>query len=136
MIGTIANTCTILLGSFIGSVFKKGIKKEHQDALYTAMGLAATGLGINAVVQNMPNSTYPVLFIASLAIGSLIGTIIDVDGHFQKLADRLSVGELSKGLSTGIAVTCRLWDATPSSSPTPPLISSPPWCWPPPTAGA
>ena len=106
MIGTIANTCTILLGSFIGSVFKKGIKKEHLDALYTAMGLAATGLGINAVVQNMPNSTYPVLFIASLAIGSLIGTIIDVDGHFQKLADRLSVGELSKGLSTGILLFC------------------------------
>ena len=106
MIGTIANTCTILLGSIIGSVFKKSIKKEHQDALFTAMGLAATGLGINAVVQNMPNSSYPVLFIASLAIGSLLGTIIDMDSHFQHLADRLSVGQLSRGLSTGILLFC------------------------------
>ena len=106
MIGTIANTCTILLGSIIGSVFKKSIKKEHQDALFTAMGLAATGLGINAVVQNMPNSSYPVLFIASLAIGSLLGTIIDIDSHFQHLADRLSVGQLSRGLSTGILLFC------------------------------
>ena len=106
MIGTIANTCTILLGSIIGSVFKKSIKKEHQDALFTAMGLAATGLGINAVVQNMPNSSYPVLFIASLAIGSLLGTIIDLDSHFQHLADRLSVGQLSRGLSTGILLFC------------------------------
>ena len=106
MIGTIANTCTILLGSIIGSVFKKSIKKEHQDVLFTAMGLAATGLGINAVVQNMSNSSYPVLFIASLAIGSLLGTIIDLDSHFQHLADRLSVGQLSRGLSTGILLFC------------------------------
>ena len=106
MIGTIANTCTILLGSIIGSVFKKSIKKEHQDVLFTAMGLVATGLGINAVVQNMPNSSYPVLFIASLAIGSLLGTIIDLDSHFQHLADRLSVGQLSRGLSTGILLFC------------------------------
>lgn len=106
MIGTIANTCTILLGSIIGSVFKKSIKKEHQDVLFTAMGLAATGLGINAVVQNMSNSSYPVLFIASLAIGSLLGTIIDIDSHFQHLADRLSVGQLSRGLSTGILLFC------------------------------
>lgn len=106
MTGTIVNTCTILAGSVIGSVFKKGIGKEQQSALYTAMGLAATGLGINAVVQNMPNSKYPVLFIVSLALGSLIGTMINIDGRFQKLTDRLSVGQLSKGLSTGILLFC------------------------------
>lgn len=106
MIGTIVNTCTILTGSVIGSIFKKGIQEKQQNALYTAMGLAATGLGINAVVQNMPNSNYPVLFIVSLALGSLIGTMIDIDGQFQKLTDRLSVGQLSKGLSTGILLFC------------------------------
>ena len=106
MTGTIVNTCTILAGSVIGSIFKRGIKKEQQSALYTAMGLAAAGLGINAVVQNMPDSKYPVLFIVSLALGSLIGTMIDIDGRFQRLTDRLSVGQLSKGLSTGILLFC------------------------------
>ncbi|MBR5509110.1 MAG: DUF554 domain-containing protein [Lachnospiraceae bacterium] len=106
MLGTIVNTCTILTGSVIGSVFKKGIQEKHQTALFTAMGLAATGLGINAVVQNMPKSNYPVLFIVSLALGSLLGTIIDLDRRFQNLADRLSVGQLSKGLSTGILLFC------------------------------
>ena len=101
MIGTIVNTCTILAGSVIGSVLKKGIRKEQQNALYTAMGLAATGLGINAVVQNMPDSNYPVLFIVSLALGSLLGTMLDIEGRFKMLTDRLSVGELSRGLSTG-----------------------------------
>ena len=106
MIGTIVNTCTILTGSVIGSIFKKGIKEEQQNALYTAMGLAAAGLGINAVVQNMPNSRYPVLFIVSLALGSLIGTTINIDKQFQKLTEKLSVGQLSKGLSTGILLFC------------------------------
>ena len=106
MIGTIVNTCTILAGSVIGSVLKKGIRKEQQNALYTAMGLAATGLGVNAVVQNMPDSSYPVLFIVSLALGSLLGTMLDIEGRFKKLTDRLSVGELSRGLSTGILLFC------------------------------
>lgn len=106
MLGTIVNTCTILTGSVVGSVFKKGIQEKHQTALFTAMGLAATGLGINAVVQNMPKSNYPVLFIVSLALGSLVGTIVDLDSRFQRLADKLSVGQLSKGLSTGILLFC------------------------------
>ena len=37
MTGTIVNTCTILAGSLIGSIFKKGIREEQQNALYTAM---------------------------------------------------------------------------------------------------
>jgi len=106
MLGTIVNTITILTGSVIGSVFKKGIREKHQNALFTAMGLAATGLGINSVVQNMPKSTYPVLFIVSLALGSLIGTSLELDTRFQKLADKFSVGQLSKGLSTGILLFC------------------------------
>ena len=106
MLGTIVNTATILTGSVIGSVFKKGIREKQQTALFNAMGLAATGLGINAVVQNMPKSNYPVLFIVSLALGSLIGTTLELDRRFQALADRFSVGQLSKGLSTGILLFC------------------------------
>jgi len=106
MLGTIVNVGCIAAGSIIGSVFKKGIQEKHQEALFNAMGLAALGLGINAIVQNMPKSTYPVLFIVSLALGSLIGSIIDLDKRFQGLADKLSVGQLSKGLSTGILLFC------------------------------
>ncbi len=89
MIGTIVNTVTIITGSIAGALLKKGIKPQYSDALFTAMGLAATGLGINAVVQNMPKSVYPVLFIVSLAFGCLIGTVIDIDKRFQALTLRL-----------------------------------------------
>lgn len=106
MIGTIVNTSTILAGSVLGSVVKKGIKEEYQGALYTAMGLAATVLGINTVVGNMPSSQYPVLFILSLAAGGLLGTMLNVDGRFQNLVGKFSKSNLGQGLSTGILLYC------------------------------
>lgn len=106
MLGTVVNTGTILAGSLLGSGLKKGIKEEYQDALFTAMGLAATGLGINSIVQNMPKSNYPVLFIISLAAGSLLGTALDLDGKFQRLSAKFSFGKLGEGLSTGILLYC------------------------------
>lgn len=70
------------------------------------MGLAATMLGINSVVSHMPESKYPVLFIVSLAAGSLFGTILDIDGKFQKLTNRFSHSNLGQGLSTAILLFC------------------------------
>jgi len=106
MIGTIVNTGTILAGSVLGSVLKKGVKEKYQTALYNAMGLAATMLGINAVVSNMPKSKYPVLFIVSLALGSLVGSMLDIDAGFQKLVGKYSKSNLGQGLSTGILLYC------------------------------
>lgn len=79
LIGTFVNMGTIIAGSIIGGLFRKALREEHTSCLFTAMGLAAFGLGINAVVHNMPDSRYPVLFIVSLALGSLIGTVLKLD---------------------------------------------------------
>ena len=106
MLGTIVNTGTILAGSVLGSVVKKGIKEEYQDALYNAMGLAAAVLGVNSVVGNLPNSDYPVLFILSLALGSLLGTIADLNGKFNGFVGKFSKSNLGQGLSTGILLYC------------------------------
>lgn len=106
MLGTIVNTAAILTGSIIGSVLKKGIREEYRNALYNAMGLAAVGVGINAVVSHMPDSQYPVLFIVSLALGALAGTMLDLEGRFNKLVERFGSTELGKGLSTAILLFC------------------------------
>lgn len=106
MIGTIVNTATILTGSIIGSLLKKGIKEKYTKCLMNAMGLAATGIGINSVVHNMPNSKYPVLFIVSLALGSLLGNMIDLDKRFNSLIEKKGKGEFGKGLSTAILLFC------------------------------
>lgn len=118
MLGTIVNTACILVGSTVGSVIKRGIREEYSNALYTAMGLSAVGLGINAIVQNMPQSNYPVLFIVSLAVGSLLGTIWKLDKRFQSLTEKFGKPEngetrrqgnenpIGQGLATAVLLFC------------------------------
>ncbi|MCQ2557152.1 DUF554 domain-containing protein [Ligilactobacillus equi] len=106
MFGTIANTIAILVGTSLGSILKQGIKERYQDALFLAMGLAASGIGLNTVIQNMPKSHYPVLFIVSLAAGSLLGAILQIDSHFNNLINRKSQSNLGKGLSTACLLHC------------------------------
>lgn len=107
MVGTIVNTACIIVGSSVGAVLKKGIKPKYQDALYNAMGICSLALGLNACVVNMPNSQYPILFIVSLALGSLIGFRLSLSERFNKLANRRSKdGRLGEGLSTGILLYC------------------------------
>ena len=114
MIGTIANTAAIIVGSLIGGTVRHGLKEKYQNILFVAMGLSATVLGINAAVHAMPDSVYPVLFIASLAIGGVVGTALDLDGRFNRLVNRHSKegGEnddtpnLGRGLSTAIMLFC------------------------------
>ena len=89
MIGTVVNTAAIVVGSAIGSLAKRGLGEKYQNILFCAMGLAATGLGLHSVVEGMTESVYPVLFIASLAIGGVAGTAID--GGFLILASGLSI---------------------------------------------
>lgn len=107
MIGTFVNVGLIITGSLIGGLVKKVIKEEYSQCLFTAMGLAAFGLGINAVVQNMPDSRYPVLFIASLALGSLIGTILKLDERINRISAKgAGDARLGQGIITGALLFC------------------------------
>ena len=107
MLGTIVNVGCILSGSIIGSFVSKGINEKYKTALFDALGLATIGLGANAFVSNMPKSEYPVLFIASLAIGTVLGTWLDLNGKFQGLLQKAKGGsKLAEGLSTAILLFC------------------------------
>lgn len=106
MVGTIFNTVMIIVGSIVGSIFKKGIKEEYHEILMQAMGLVAMGLGINALVQHLPSSKYPVLFIVSLAVGGLLGQKLQLESKFNGFVNKYSKGNLAEGLSTAILLFC------------------------------
>ena len=110
MIGTIVNTCTIVAGTLIGVALHKGIKEKYKNVLYDALGLACFAIGLNAVVTNLPKSQYPVLFIAAMAIGSVVGVALDIDGRFHRLVERRSKNgsetRLADGLATATLVYC------------------------------
>ncbi len=111
MLGTIVNTCTIIVGSIAGAVMNRGIKEKYKETLYTALGLACLGIGLNAVISNFGKSEYPVLFIVSIALGSVIGTALNLDGRFANLINKRSKSNnkntnLADGLSTAILLYC------------------------------
>ena len=110
MIGTIVNTCTIIVGSILGSILNRGIKDEYKEVLYTGLGLASLAIGLNATISNLPKSQYPVLFIVSIAIGGVFGTWLDIDGRFKRLVNSHSKNgkgnRLGDGLSTAILLYC------------------------------
>lgn len=110
MIGTIVNTCTIIAGTLVGAFLHRGIKEKYKDMLYTGLGLASLAIGLNATVQNLPKSQYPVLFIVAIAVGGVLGTWLDIDGRFKRsLSPNPSPnreGSLADGLSTAILLYC------------------------------
>ncbi|MEC0303131.1 DUF554 domain-containing protein [Terribacillus saccharophilus] len=106
MFGTLFNVAMIIIGSTLGTVFKKGMKDRYQTILMQAMGLAALALGINAIVGHLPDSKYSVLFIISLAIGAIVGEKLDLDARFTNVVKKFSKSNLAEGLSTAILLFC------------------------------
>ena len=96
MLGTIVNTCTIILGTLAGSLLNRGIKEKYKQVLYTGLGLACLAIGLNATVTNLPKSQYPVLFIVAIALGGVVGTALDIDGRFKRRVDELSASQVDK----------------------------------------
>ena len=113
MLGTIVNTCTILIGGAVGATARQLIKDKYKKSLFDALGLACIVLGANAALPNMQKSEYPVLFILSLAIGSVIGTRLDFDGRLKRYEEQrrqrqssTDKPKLIEGLTTAFLLYC------------------------------
>lgn len=111
MLGTIVNTCTILIGGAFGAKVRSGIGEKYKKALFDGLGLCCLVLGVNAALPNMAKSEYPVLFILSIAIGTLIGTKLDLAGRIDRMNARLNARNGNEnnglqGLMTGVLLYC------------------------------
>ena len=114
MLGTIVNACTILIGGAVGATARQLIKEKYKKTLFDALGLACIVLGCNAALPNMQKSEFPVLFILSLAIGSVVGTRIDIAGRLKRFeekrqARRLGDGKQETELMEGLTTACLLY---------------------------
>lgn len=101
MLGTIVNACTIIIGGAVGATARQLIKEKYKKALFDALGLACIVLGCNAALPNMQKSEFPVLFILSLAIGSVIGTCLNFDGRLKRYEQRRQLKSAVAGRESG-----------------------------------
>lgn len=111
MVGVLVNTVTVILGSFIGLLFKKGIPKKFTDAVMIGIGLCTVYIGVSGTLQGENT----LVLIISMVIGSIIGTGIDLDhkiNHLgQWIGDRFKKTEgnshsVAEGFVTGCLLFC------------------------------
>jgi len=81
MLGTIVNSLAVIIGGFIGVLFKNVIPERICESLLKASGLAVIAIGIKLSLAGEDLT----LLIISLTIGTAIGELIDIEGKLDKL---------------------------------------------------
>ena len=117
MFAFVVNAAAVILGSIIGLIFKKFIKKETCDQVLKAMGIVVLLIGIIGVIENMItiqdgkiSSTGTLLLIMAIAIGTFIGEALKIDQHMnsfgEKLEKKLNKGKIAEGFITATLIYC------------------------------
>lgn len=96
-IGTIVNAGTVIVGSLIGMIAKRGLSEGLQTALLKALGLATMFIGIGSTMQEMLvvqsdgalSTNGIMMMILSIAIGTLIGELLHIEDFLEGLGDRI-----------------------------------------------
>ena len=90
-IGTVINAVAILIGGLFGILFGKFLKERHQDTLCKTCGICVLFIGIAGAMEGMlmvnegaVSSGKAMLVIACLAIGALIGELLNIEGAFER----------------------------------------------------
>ena len=117
MFAFLVNAGTVIIGSIIGLIFKKFIKKETCDQVLKALGIVVLLIGIIGVIQNMVtiqngkiSSSGTLLLIMAIAIGTFIGEALKIDQHMNdfgdKLEKKLNKGKIAEGFITATLIYC------------------------------
>ena len=89
MIGAIVNTGAIVVGGLCGMVFGRLLGERHQQTLTMACGVSTLFIGIAGAMKHMlHNDSLPgsgsMLIIACLALGGLIGELLNIEAGFER----------------------------------------------------
>lgn len=90
-LGTIINVAAIVVGGLLGLMFGRFIGDRHRDTLCKACGLSVIFIGAAGALKGMfsvegGKIVYggDFLIIACLALGALVGELINIEGGFEK----------------------------------------------------
>lgn len=110
MIGVIVNVITVIIGSCIGLLFKKGIPERVSRAAMTGLGACTLYIGISGSLCG----ENPLILIASVVLGAITGTLLNIDGAINRLAKKAeekfnkqsSKTSLAEGLVSATLLFC------------------------------
>ena len=96
-LGTISNALAIVIGGVLGILFKRFLKERYQDTIIKATGFSVVFLGaagtLSKILTVRPDGTLStggsMVMILSLALGALLGELIDLDAQFERFGEWL-----------------------------------------------
>ena len=97
-LGTIINTCAILLGGLCGRLFGRFLSDSAQDTLTKVCGVSTLFIAVTGALEGMLTvengkvvSGGGMLVIICLAIGAFIGELLKIEDAFERFAQWLKV---------------------------------------------
>lgn len=99
MLGVMVNVITIIVGSCIGLLFKKGIPKKVSNAVMVGLGIAIVYIGITGSMcgENV------LILIASMVLGAITGTLLGIDDAVNRLAKCVEEKFSKEGQTSSLA---------------------------------
>ena len=96
--GTIINTAAIIIGGILGYFFGNLLKERHQNTLNMACGVCVLFIGLAGALEGMLSidgtnivSGHSMLVIACMALGALVGEIINLEDRFEQFGEWLKI---------------------------------------------
>lgn len=99
MLGVIVNVITVILGSLVGLMFKKGIPEKVSTSAMIGLGACTLYIGISGSLcgENV------LIVIASVVLGVISGTLLNIDGAINRLAKNVEMKFKKEGQSICVA---------------------------------
>lgn len=86
LFGTTINALSVVVGSLIGILLTKLFSKSPRLAEVPQVALKAISLCVIFIgIQGAFDSSKPLVLILSLVVGSILGTVLNIDGGLQRL---------------------------------------------------
>ena len=99
MFGVIVNVITVLAGACIGLLFKKGIPERVSKAAMTGLGACTLYIGISGTLSG----ENVLILIASVVLGAISGTLLNIDGAINTLAQKVESKFKKEGKQVSLA---------------------------------
>ena len=99
MVGVMINVITVIIGSCVGLLFKKGIPERVSQTAMTALGACTLYIGITGslVGENV------LILIFAVVLGAIVGTLMNIDGAINRFAEKVELRFRKDGAAISVA---------------------------------
>lgn len=111
MIGTLVNTGTVIAGSLIGLAVGDRLPDKIKASVLNALGLVTLWIGVTMVIRG----TRPLVIVASLIAGGVIGEILAIERRLEHFAGwlRSKTASSASGFVNGFVTASLLFCVGP-----------------------